>query len=116
MAPPFHTLEYGTLCCRDAYQRFTENNLIEINWGNPMTLVVSPHGDTQKIVTIEQALYWLRKRWPVADQNRDLAIDYVDAAMHCLVTVGAARKAFVSAAKTAGFKPSDDTIEVAAAH
>lgn len=94
----------------------TEINLIEINWGNPMTLVVSPHGDTQKISTIEQALYWLRKKWPVTDQKRDIAIDYVDAAMHCLVTVGVARKAFLAAAKTAGFMLGDEIIEVTAVH
>lgn len=81
-----------------------------------MTLVVSPHGDTQKITTIEQALFWLRKKWPVADPNRDLAIDYVDAAMHCLVSVGAARKAFLAAAKSAGFNPDDYSTEIAAAY
>jgi len=88
---------------------------MEINWGNPMTFVVSSQGDTQKINTIEQARYWLRKKWPVTDRNRDLALDYIDAAMHCLVTVGSARKAFLSAAKTAGFMPDHtDTGTVAA--
>ncbi|WP_306737047.1 DUF982 domain-containing protein [Marimonas arenosa] len=80
-----------------------------------MTLVVSPQGDTQEIGTIEQAFFWLRKRWPVTDHNRDLALEYVDAAMHCLVTVGAARKAFHSAAKTAGFMPGDKNTDLAAA-
>lgn len=79
--------------------------MIEINWGNPITFVVSPQGDTQKISTIEQALYWLRKKWPVTDRNRDLALDRIDAAMHCLVTVEDARKAFLSAARSAGFMP-----------
>lgn len=79
--------------------------MMEIHWGDPMTFVVSPEGDTQKFTTIEQARYWLRKKWPVADHTRDVALRQVDAAMHCLATVGAARKAFISAAKTAGFKP-----------
>lgn len=77
--------------------------MIEINWGKPITLVVSPTGDTKKFTTIEQASYWLRKKWPVADQNRDIALSRIDAAMHCMATVGGARKAFVRAANTAGF-------------
>ncbi|WP_245513841.1 DUF982 domain-containing protein [Antarcticimicrobium luteum] len=80
-----------------------------------MTFVVSSQGDTQKISTIEQALYWLRKKWPIADRNRELALDQVDAAMHCLVTVGTARRAFLSAAKTAGFLPEHAGAETAPA-
>mgnify|MGYP000631003265 CR=1 FL=1 len=80
-----------------------------------MTLVVSPQGDTQNITTIEQALYWLRKKWPVTDRNRDLALDYIDAAMHCLVTVGSARKSFLSAAETAGLLPDHTSAETPAA-
>ena len=80
------------------------NNLIEIDWGDPMTFILSPEGGTQKFTTIEQAYYWLRKKWPVADQDRDLALHQIDATMHCLGSVGAARRAFISAAKTAGFK------------
>ena len=68
-----------------------------------MTFVVSPEGETQKFSTIEQAFHWLRKKWPVADHDRDIALYQVDAAMHCMASVGAARKAFISAAKTAGF-------------
>ena len=78
--------------------------MIEIHWGRPLTLVVSADGETQKFTTIEQAHYWLRKKWPVADNKRDLAIEQVDAAMHCLTTVDAARQAFMSAAETAGFE------------
>jgi hypothetical protein len=79
--------------------------MMEIDWGNPMTFVVSPEGDTQKFSTLEQALHWLRTKWPVADHDRDIALDQLDGALHCLTTVAAARKAFISAAKTAGFKP-----------
>ena len=79
--------------------------MIELHWGHPITIVVSPQGDTKQISTIEQALYWLRKKWPVADDRRDQALERVDAAMNCLATVGAARRAFVSAARSAGFVP-----------
>jgi hypothetical protein len=70
-----------------------------------MTFVVSPEGGTQKFSTLEHALYWLRKKWPVADHDRDVALDQLDAALHCLTTVAVARKAFVAAARTAGFNP-----------
>lgn len=85
--------------------------MIEINWGLPMTLVVSPRGDTQNITTLEQAFYWLRKRWPVTDQHQVLALEYVDAAMHCLVPVDAARNAFLLAARSAGFVPKGATVQ-----
>lgn len=78
--------------------------MMEVNWGQPLTLVVSNQGNTQRFSTIEQAQYWLRQKWPVADFERDKAIALVDAAMHCLAPVRAARDAFVSAARTAGFK------------
>ncbi|WP_232237025.1 DUF982 domain-containing protein [Thiosulfatihalobacter marinus] len=70
-----------------------------------MTFVLSPAGGTQQFTTIEQASYWLRKKWPVADSCREFAIEQIDAAMSCLIPVGVAREAFVSAARTAGFKP-----------
>ncbi len=80
--------------------------MIEINWGNPITCVVSQQGDIKKFTTIEQARHWLLKKWPVADRSRGLALDHIDDAMQCLAPVGAARKAFVQAAMTAGFKPN----------
>jgi len=89
--------------------------MMEITWGSPLTLVVSKDGDTQRFTTIEQVFYWLRKKWPVADRARDLALEQVDAAMHCLTTVGAARRAFISAAQTAGFTPVPRATETAAA-
>lgn len=87
--------------------------MIEIIWGAPLTFVVSQDGDIQTFTTIEKAAYWLRKKWPVSDRNRDFAIEQVDAAMHCLTTVDAARKAFISAARTAGFKPGHNSAEAA---
>jgi hypothetical protein len=78
--------------------------LIDISWGTPITLIVSPDGDTQKFSTIEQAFYWLRRKWPVSDRNRDVALDQIDATMNCMATVGSARRAFISAAMSAGFK------------
>ncbi|MCA0920211.1 DUF982 domain-containing protein [Pseudooceanicola nanhaiensis] len=77
---------------------------MEVTWGRPMTLVLSPQGDKQKFSTIEQADHWLRRKWPLADRKRDAAIALVEAAMNCLVPVAEARRAFVSAAITAGFR------------
>lgn len=67
---------------------------------------MSPYGDIQKITTAEQAQYWLQKKWPVADHARDRALDQVEAAMDCMASVGTARRAFISAAKSAGFVPA----------
>lgn len=83
-----------------------EPTLIEINWGKPLRFVLSPQGDIQEITTAEQARYWLRKKWPVADPARDRALHHVEAAMNCLASVGTARRAFISAARTAGFVPA----------
>jgi len=79
--------------------------LIEIYWGEPMSLVISPEGDVQKFSTIEQAQYWLRKKWPVADVARQHALGRLDAAMECLGSVSEARHAFLNAARSAGFVP-----------
>lgn len=83
--------------------------LIEIYWGQPITLVVSPEGDVKTFSTIEQVHYWLRKKWPVADTAQDHAIDRVMAAMDCMGSVGEARTAFLDAANTAGFVPFEAT-------
>ncbi|MFC0342173.1 MULTISPECIES: DUF982 domain-containing protein [Paracoccus] len=79
--------------------------MIEINWGKPLSFVVSPAGDIQEFSTAEQARHWLRKKWPVADPARDRALYLVEAAMDCMASVGTARRAFISAARTAGFVP-----------
>lgn len=81
------------------------NHVIEINWGKPLSFVVSPAGDIQEFSTAEQARHWLRKKWPVADPARDRALHLVEAAMDCMASVGTARRAFISAARTAGFVP-----------
>lgn len=81
--------------------------MIEIQWGTPLSFVVSPDGDIQKFSTIEQAAYWLRKKWPVRDEARITALSQIEAAMDCMTTVGAARRAFVTAARSAGFRRDD---------
>ncbi|AZB57552.1 DUF982 domain-containing protein [Cereibacter sphaeroides] len=86
------------------HERFS---LIEINWGQPLALVISPDGDVQEFSTIEQVKYWLLKRWPIADDARSTALKQVDAAMNCIVPVGVARRAFAAAARSAGFIPED---------
>ena len=81
--------------------------MIEINWGRPLSFVMSPDGDVQKFSTIEQVKYWLLKRWPIADEARSTALQQVEAAMDCIVPVGVARRAFVAAARSAGFVPEN---------
>lgn len=81
--------------------------MIEVNWGKPLSLIVSPQGDIQTFSTIEQARYWLRRKWPVADTAHARAVTQLEAAMHCLVSVGSARRAFLAAARSAGFVAPD---------
>jgi len=68
-----------------------------------MKLVLSEQSETIRISTIEQARYWLKRKWPTADRTRDFALSQVEAAMECLISVTSARRAFLSAAKSAGF-------------
>lgn len=68
---------------------------------------MSPEGDVQTFSTIEQARYWLLRKWPIADDARLIALQQVDAAMNCLLPVGVARRAFAAAAKSAGFIPEE---------
>ena len=89
--------------------------LIEVNWGKPLSLVVSSTGDIQEITTAEQARHWLRRKWPVADQARDRALHQVEAAMDCMASIGTARRAFLSAAKSAGFVPASQMGQTARA-
>ena len=81
--------------------------MIELNWGEPLSFVVSADGDVQKFTTIEQAVYWLRRKWPVADDARSKAMRQLSAAQDCLVSMGSARRAFVAAARSAGFVRED---------
>ncbi len=78
--------------------------MIETDWGKPLHIAVTPEGDIQKFTTIEQARYWLRKRWPVEDDARMTALSRIVSAMDCLGSVGSARRAFLAAAKSAGFR------------
>ena len=82
-------------------------DLIEIHWGEPLSFVMSPEGDVQKFSTIEQARFWLSRKWPVSDDARERALHHLDAAMDCLGSVGTARRAFIAAARSAGFVPED---------
>lgn len=85
--------------------RRKNKTLIETSWGTPLSIIVSPSGDTKKITTTEQARHWLKKKWPVADAAHDRAIRQIEAAMECMAPVGAARQAFTLAARTAGLLP-----------
>lgn len=77
--------------------------MIELHWGEPLSFVISPEGEVKNFTTLEQARYWLRRKWPVADAAQARALTQIEGAMDCMVPVGAARRAFISAARTAGF-------------
>lgn len=79
--------------------------MIEINWGKPLSFVVSPDGETKTFTTLETAAYWLERRWPVDDVHRRQAVRVLDAAAHCMTPIGSARRAFATAARSAGFEP-----------
>ncbi|WP_435256542.1 DUF982 domain-containing protein [Thioclava sp. FR2] len=76
-----------------------------MNWGAPLSFVVSPEGEIQKFSTFEQARYWLRRKWPVKDDAQVSALARIEQAMECVGSVGTARRAFISAARSAGFVP-----------
>lgn len=79
--------------------------MMEIHWGQPMTLVTSHDGEVERFSTIEKARYWLRRKWPVSDAARDAALARIDAAMECMTPVEDARHAFLAAALSAGYRP-----------
>lgn len=77
--------------------------MIEIHWGHQMTLITPHDGAVIRISTIEKARYWLKSKWPAADAASVLALAKIEAAMDCLIPVEDARRAFLTAATTAGF-------------
>ena len=79
--------------------------MIEIIWGKPLQLVTQT-GETKTLSTIEQAKYLLKNKWPdgVESASRDIALAKIQDAMECLGSVGCARRAFISAAKRAGYR------------
>ena len=82
-----------------------KTDVMEINWGQPLHFVVSPDGSVQSFSTVEQVRYWLRNRWPIADDARQTALSRIQDAMDCICSVGTARRAFIAAARSAGFVP-----------
>lgn len=79
--------------------------MIEIQWGTPIALY-PPHNDVaERFCTIEKARHWLHRKWPVADDTRQAALEKIDSAMDCMCPVKDARIAFVVAALSAGFVP-----------
>lgn len=82
--------------------------MIEIHWGKPLTYIVTDDGDIQKFSTIEQAKYWLRRKWPVADVARAHALKAISGAMDCILPVEVARNAFAAAARSAGFQDCEE--------
>ena len=80
--------------------------MIEIHWGDPISFIIPPTGEVQKFSTIEQARYWLDRKWPITDRAQGRALRSIDAAMACMAPVGVARQSFVAAAESAGFVPA----------
>ncbi|WP_080517700.1 DUF982 domain-containing protein [Cereibacter sphaeroides] len=97
----------ATTCQAARFSSSERTDLIEIHWGEPLSFVVSPEGDVQKFTTIEQAGYWLRRRWPVENDARRRAIHHLEAAMDCVGSVGSARRSFIAAARSAGLVAED---------
>ena len=79
--------------------------MMEIQWGQPMTLVAPQDGTIECFSTIEKARHWLKRKWPIADITRDTALARIDAAMDCMSPVEDARHAFLVAALCAGYRP-----------
>ena len=84
-----------------------KQTLIELHWGKPLAFVISPQGDVQSFSTPEQARFWLHRKWPVRDMARARALRQIEAAMDCVASVGSARRAFIQAARSAGFVRED---------
>ena len=82
-----------------------DKRMIEIQWGEPITLYPTQDGVTERFSTIEKARYWLRRNWPIVDDARLAALEKIDSAMDCMSPVKDARCAFVAAALSAGFVP-----------
>ncbi len=78
--------------------------MMEIQWGQPMALITPQDGSIEHFSTIEKARYWLRRKWPTDDSNRDAALARIDAAMECMTPVEEARHAFLVAALSAGYR------------
>ncbi|WP_121634536.1 DUF982 domain-containing protein [Tropicibacter alexandrii] len=79
--------------------------MMEIQWGAPVALLQPRDGAVEQFSTIEKVRYWLRRKWPVTDAQRQTALAKVEAAMDCMSPVEDARHAFLVAALSAGFVP-----------
>jgi hypothetical protein len=80
--------------------------MIEVQWGTPIALHTHDENDFERFSTIEKARHWLRRKWPVADDARQVALEKIEAAMECMSPVTEARRAFVVAATSAGYVPT----------
>jgi hypothetical protein len=80
-------------------------HMMEIQWGEPVALLLPQDGEIQRFSTIEKVRYWLRRKWPVSDAARQVALNKVESAMDCMSPVEDARHAFLAAALSAGFVP-----------
>ena len=77
--------------------------MIEVNWGETITLYAPKYKKIEHFRTIEKAQYWLRCKWPEMTAQRSEALLKTQLAMDCLIPVGDAKNAFISAAHAAGY-------------
>lgn len=77
--------------------------MIEVNWGETITLYAPKYKKIEHFRTIEKAQYWLRCKWPEMTTQRSEALLKTQLAMDCLIPVGEAKNAFITAAHAAGY-------------
>jgi len=77
--------------------------MIEVNWGETITLYAPKYKKIEHFRTIEKAQYWLRCKWPEMTTQRSEALLKIQLAMDCLIPVGEAKNAFITAAHAAGY-------------
>ena len=69
--------------------------MIEVNWGETITLYAPKYKKIEHFRTIEKAQYWLRCKWPEMTAQRSEALLKTQLAMDCLIPVGEAKNALL---------------------
>ena len=76
--------------------------MIEVNWGETITLYAAEYDKVEHFRTIEKAQYWLRCKWPAGlTSQRVDALSKTQLAMDCLIPESEAKSAFIIAAHAA---------------
>ena len=66
--------------------------MIEVNWGETITLYTPKYKKIEHFRTIEKAQYWLRCKWPEMTTQRSEALLKTQLAIDCLIPVGRSKK------------------------